>query len=89
MMPKRHSLRDAYRHPGFVPALTVRVDPDAPEVYVLPLRRRQKKRSAAPVGFLLGVLMTTLFAGRVTWIVAVIRSSWSSIFVVSIVHGAA
>ncbi len=29
-MPKTHSLRDAYRHPGFVPAMTVRVEPDPP-----------------------------------------------------------
>jgi len=42
-MPKIHSLRDAYRYLGFVPAMTVRVEPDAPADYVLLLTRRQKK----------------------------------------------
>jgi hypothetical protein len=88
-MPKNHSLRDAYRHPGFVPAMTVRVDPDIPEVYVLPLRRRSKKRSVARVGFPLGALTTTSFVSRVIWIAALIRSSWSSTSAVCIVHGVA
>jgi len=88
-MSNNHSLRDAYRHPGFVPAMTVRVDPDIPEVYVLPLRRRSKKRSVACVGFPLGALTTTLFVSHAIWIVAVIRSSWSSTSAALIVHGAA
>ena len=48
-MPKIHSLRDAYRYLGFVPAMTVRVEPDAPADYVLLLTRRQKKSAASAV----------------------------------------
>jgi hypothetical protein len=88
-MPETQSLRDAYRHSGFVPAINIRIDPNAPEVYILPLRRRQKKRSAAHAGFPLGVPTTTSFVGLAIWIVAVIRSSWSLNFAASIAHGAA
>ena len=42
-MPKTTSLRDAYRYPGFVPAMTVRVEPGVPADYVLSRTRRQKK----------------------------------------------
>ena len=34
-MPKTDALRDAYRHSGFVTALTVRVEPSAPVDCVL------------------------------------------------------
>jgi hypothetical protein len=44
---RERKLRDAYRFPGFVPAATVRGVFGKPQVRVLLLHRRQKKRSAA------------------------------------------
>ena len=87
-MAKTHSLRDAYRYPGFVPSMTVRVEGDAPEVYVLPLRRRQKKRAVASVVVSLGALTTTSSAALAIWIAAATRSILSLNFVASIVRGA-
>ena len=87
-MPKTHRLRDAYRHPGFVPAMTVRVDDDAPDVFVLPLHRRQKKRSAAPVFIPPEGLTTTSFASRAISIAAGMPSISNSNFAASIVPGA-
>jgi len=88
-MSKNHSLRDAYRHPGFVPALTVRIEANAPEVYVVSLRRRQKKRFAVNAAFPLGAFTTILSASRAIWIAAVIQFSLSSISAGSIAQCAA
>src|ERR1039458_1828449 len=48
-MRKFRQLRDAYRFPGFVPATKVHGFFGDPRVGFVPLRRRQKKRSAASV----------------------------------------
>jgi hypothetical protein len=86
-MAKTHSLRDAYRHPGFVPSMKVGVEGDAPEAYVLPLHRRQKKRVVASVVFSLGALTTTSSAALAIWIAVVTRSILSLNSVASIVRG--
>lgn len=88
-MSKNASLRDAYRYPGFVPAMTISINAETPEVYVLPLRRRQKKRSVAHAGFPLEALMTMLSASREIWIAVVIPYFLSLLSVASIVRGAA
>jgi len=88
-MPKSHSLRDAYRHPAFVPALAVRVEPGAPADYVLSLTRRQKKRSAATAVFPFAALTTTIAASPAIWIAAVTRSTSNSNSAASIARGAA
>jgi hypothetical protein len=46
-MSKTATLRDAYRHPGFVPQVGIRVDERDSDIFVLPLHRRRKK---TPVG---------------------------------------
>ena len=88
-MPKTHSLRDAYRHPGFVPAMTVRVEPGAPADYVLSLTRRQKKRSAASAGYPFVALTTTPADAAAIWIAPATRSTSNSISAASIARGAA
>jgi hypothetical protein len=40
-------LSSAYQHAGFIPELLARVEDDSPDTFILPLRRRQKKTSAA------------------------------------------
>src|ERR1019366_9558389 len=45
-MSKTTSLHDAYRHPGFMPALRARTDDDDPDTFWVALRRRRKKTSA-------------------------------------------
>ena len=88
-MPKTHSLRDAYRYPGFVPPMTVRIEPGAPADYVLSLTRRQKKRSAASAVFPFAALTTTSSVAAAIWIAAVTRSSSNSNSAASIARGAA
>ena len=88
-MPKTHSLRDAYRYPGFVPAVTVRVEPDAPTDYVLSLTRRQKKRCAASAVFPIAALMTTSADAAAIWIAPVTGSISNSNSAASIARGAA
>ena len=84
-MPKTHSLRDAYRYPGFVPAMTVRVEPDAPADYVLSLTRRHKKRSAV---FPIAALTTTSADAAAIRIAPVTGSISNSNSVASIAPGA-
>lgn len=88
-MPKTHSLRDAYRHPGFVPSMTVRVEPDAPADYVLSLTRRQKKRSAASAVFPFAALMTTSADAPAISIAPATPSTSNSNSAASIARGAA
>ena len=88
-MPKTHSLRDAYRYPGFVPAMTVRIEPDAPTDYVLSLTRRQKKRSAASAVLPFAALTTTSSVAAAISIAAATPSSWNSNSAASIARGAA
>ena len=87
-MPKTHSLRDAYRHPGFVPAPTVRVEPGAPTDYVLSLTRRQKKRSAASAVFPFAALATTSAVAAAIWIAPATRFFSNSNSAASIARGA-
>ena len=87
-MPKTHSLRDAYRHPGFVPAPTARVEPGAPTDYVLSLTRRQKKRSAASAVFPFAALTTTSAVAAAIWIAPATRSFSNSNSAASIARGA-
>jgi hypothetical protein len=46
-MAKFTSLRDAYRHPGFVPMARIQSIENDSSALVVPLRRRQKKWFAA------------------------------------------
>jgi len=70
-------LRDAYKFAGFFPASAVRGVFGAPQVRVLTLRRRQKKRRVEFVG--VGSAASTIrsFVWRETCPVASIASIWS------------
>ena len=46
-MSQTTPLSAAYQHPGFVPEPLARIEDDDPDTFILPLRRRQKKTSAA------------------------------------------
>jgi hypothetical protein len=69
--------------------MTIRTDSDAPDIYILPMRRRQKKQSAAAADFPRRVPMTISFASHAIWIAAAIPSSWSSSSAASTARGAA
>jgi hypothetical protein len=71
------ALRDAYRFVGFVPAGTVRGVFGKPLVRLLTLRRRQKKRSVAPVDFGIGLFTIKSLAWSATCPVADTTSIWS------------
>ena len=88
-MPKNHSLRDAYRFPGFTPASTVRVEPTTPADYVLSLTRRQKKRDAASAVFPFAALTTTSADAPAISIAPATPCSSNSISAASIARGAA
>ena len=88
-MPKNHSLRDAYRHPGFVPATTVRIEPGAPADYIVSLTRRQKKRSAATAGCPFAALTTTPADAAAIWIAPATPCFSNSNSAASIARGAA
>jgi hypothetical protein len=74
---RARQLRDAYRFAGFVPAATVRGVFGKPQVRVLTLRRRQKKRPVAFVAFATGAFTIRSFAWSATWPVASMTSTWS------------
>jgi hypothetical protein len=88
-MAKTTSLRDAYRHPGFLPAAQVEADRDDPDAFVLPLRRRRKKTSAVVADAFSPVTTITSRAAPVTSIVVGERSWSNSSFAASIALGAA
>jgi hypothetical protein len=88
-MAKTSSLRDAYRHPGFLPAARVEADSDQPDTFVLPLRRCRKKTSAAVAAASSPVITITSRAEPATSIAAGDRSWWNSSFAASIALGAA
>lgn len=46
-MTETSSFRDAYRYPGFLPACRLRRQDEEPHGFIVPLRRRRKKVSAA------------------------------------------
>jgi hypothetical protein len=88
-MSKTTSLRDAYRHPGFVPALRAEADTDNPDTFIVPLRRRRKKTSAGVADAWSTVTTITFCAGPATSIAVADLSSSNSSFVASIALGAA
>jgi hypothetical protein len=88
-MSKTTSLRDAYRHPGFLPALRARTDDDDPDTFVVSLRRRRKKTSAAVADAWSTVPTITSCGAPATSIAVVDPSSSNSSFVASLVLGAA
>ena len=88
-MSKTTSLRDAYRHPGFVPALRARTADDDPDAFVVSLRRRRKKTSAAVADAWSTVPTITSCGALVTSIAVADPSLSNSSFVASLVHGAA
>jgi len=88
-MSKTTSLHDAYRHPGFMPALRARTDDDDPDTFVVSLRRRRKKTSAAVADAWSTVTTITSCDAPATSIAAADPSSSNSSFVASIALGAA
>jgi len=87
-MSKIHTLRDAYRQPGFVPAHTVHIDAHAPEVYVVALRRRQKKHAVVSAAPSLVALMTTSRGGLAISTAVVTRCFSNSSSAVYLARGA-
>jgi hypothetical protein len=73
----RRSLRDAYRFPGFVPALIIHGVFGDPQVRVLSLKRRQKKPRAESVAA--GIAVTTIESSKwcEIYLVAICASTWS------------
>ena len=88
-MSKTTSLHDAYRHPGFMPALRARTDDDDPDTFVVSLRRRRKKTSAAVADAWSTVTTITSCDAPATSIAAADPSSSNSSFVASLALGAA
>jgi hypothetical protein len=82
------SLSKAYQHPGFVPELLARIEDDAPDTFILPLRRGLKKTPVEGVGKL-AVPTITSSAKAATSIAAAGQSSWSSSSGGSAARGAA
>lgn len=76
-MQKTPTLHDAYQFPGFTPTGDVYTDPETPDVFVLPLQRRQKKRFAACATHPIVALMTTSRVGLAISIVVVAPCFWS------------
>jgi hypothetical protein len=79
-MSKQRHLREAYRHPGFVPQAILRsVDFDL-EAFGVSLVRRRKKRSAACAAKPSEVSTISGCIGRAIWIVPNVASSSSFSF---------
>lgn len=88
-MSKTTSLHDAYRHPGFMPALRAQTDDDDPDTFVVPLRRRRKKTFAAVADAWSTVTTITSCGAPATSIAVADPSSSNSSFVASLALGAA
>lgn len=88
-MSKTTSLRDAYRRPGFMPALRARTDEGDPDTFVVSLRRRRKKTSAAVADAWSTVTTITSCGAPATSIAVADPSSSNSSFVASLALGAA
>lgn len=82
-------LIDAYAFPGFRPLSRVQHVPDDPQARVVTLRRREKKRSAAPAVIASAGGMTAGYGAYVICPVAMPVCTWSSRFDASIVRSAA
>jgi hypothetical protein len=73
----RRRLRDAYRFPGFVPAMIIRGVFGNPQARVLSLKRRQKKPPVAFAAAGTAATTTESFRLRATYPVAICTSTWS------------
>jgi len=87
-MRKPMRLPDAYRFPGFFPELIVRGLFGDPKARIVSLRRRRKKRPAAPVGTPFEAVTTAKCVGPATCLVATRAFTWSSKSDGYTVHGA-
>jgi len=74
---RRRTLRDAYRFPGFVPAMIVHGMFGSPLTRVVSLKRRQKKQPAASVASGTAVTTTASLRWCETYPVAAWTSTWS------------
>jgi hypothetical protein len=79
-MPKlrlRRNLRDAYRFPGFVPAMIIRGVFGNPQARVVSLQRRQKKQPVESVAAGTAATTTASFRWCAIYPVATCASTWS------------
>jgi len=85
---RRRQLRDAYRFPGFVPAVAVRGLFGDPKARIVSLHRRRKKRRAASVGVGVAVTTTDIDAECGICRAATRGFTWSWTFAASLVRSA-